>query len=450
MVQEDSVGLIRAYVRVSLVTRIIVGFLLGAAVGGFLWYLSVTTDSKELISHAMRYCSPFGTVFINMLKMIVVPIIFFSLVVGSSSLPLEKLGKAGGKIIGWYFATMFIAASIGVTLARLVNPGSGSSLSGWQQLATNFGSQATAISAGAHTTSVVEIFEKILLDFFQNPFNALANANFLGVIMFSILFGISLRVIVEKGKDSVVRKQVETVIHVFNGCNHAMFKIVDVVMNYSPVGVFFLSMVIFSVYGPAIIGPYVTVLLGVSAGIIGLIFIVYPLFLAILLRENPYKILGKVREAMIMAFVTRSSAATLPVSIKVTTENLGVHSELASFALPLGSTINMDGVCIHLPMFAILAANMFGIHLGFGDMVIMVITTVIAAMGTGGVPGGSLMLLFIILNAIGLDGSQTAVIVALALGINPILDMFETMSNVTGDLLCTYVVAKRENLLRNS
>ena len=223
-------------------------------------------------------------------------------------------------------------------------------------------------------------------------------------------------------------------------------RIIGFVMNYSPVGVFFLTMGIFSVYGPSIIGPYVTVLLGVAAGILLLLFVAYPILIALVVRKNPYKVIAAAREAMLVAFVTRSSAATLPVTLRVSEENLKIPRELASFSLPLGATINMDGVCIHLPMFAILAANMFGIHLSFGDLAVMTITTVLAAVGAGGVPGGSLMLLFIILGAIGLSPSQTAVIVALALGINPILDMFETMCNVTGDILCTYSVAELEGL----
>jgi len=205
---------------------------------------------------------------------------------------------------------------------------------------------------------------------------------------------------------------------------------------------------IFSVYGPSIIGPYVTVLAGVACGVLLLLFVAYPLLIAVVVRKNPYKILAAVREVMLFAFVTRSSAATLPVTIRVAEENLGISRELASFSLPLGATVNMDGVCIHLPMFAILAANMFGIHLTFGDLAVMTVTTVLAAVGAGGVPGGSLMLLFIILGAIGLNPSQTAVIVALALGINPILDMFETMCNVTGDILCTYSVASLEGLVQ--
>jgi len=150
---------------------------------------------------------------------------------------------------------------------------------------------------------------------------------------------------------------------------------------------------------------------------------------------------------MIMAFITRSSAATLPVSIKTAEEQLKVRNELASFSLPLGATINMDGVCIHLPMFAVLAANIFGIDLTPARLIILVITTVLASIGAGGVPGGSLMLLFIILETLGLTAQQVSIIVALALGINPILDMFETMNNVTGDLVCTYAVAHNEGLI---
>jgi Na+/H+-dicarboxylate symporter len=167
----------------------------------------------------------------------------------------------------------------------------------------------------------------------------------------------------------------------------------------------------------------------------------------VVIRRNPWEALKQIREPMIMAFITRSSAATLPVSIKTAQDKLGIHSELASFSLPLGATINMDGVCVHLPMFAILAANMFGIELTLGSLVVLVITTVLASIGAGGVPGGSLMLLFIILENLGLAPDQVAVIVALALGINPILDMFETMNNVAGDLVCTYAVAANQGLI---
>ena len=439
-------SLLSRYLQASLVKRVIVGLLAGAALGAGLWYASIAFDIKEQVQQVMRVCSPFGTVFISLLKMIVIPTVFFSLVQGASSLPLSKLGRAGGKIVCWYFASMCVSSLIGMGLALWINPGAGASLTGWQELAQQFGSQAQAIAQTDSAKSLTEVLEKLLLDFFQNPFQALANGNFLGIIGFAILFGISIRLVIETTEDTAVQAKMQSLINLCDACMLAVNRIIGMVMNYSPIGVFFLSAGIFSVYGPAIIGPYVTVLLGVASGILFLIFVVYPAVLALVLRQNPYRILGAVKEAMVLAFVTRSSAATLPVSIRVSEERLGINRELASFALPLGATVNMDGVCVHLPMFAILAANMFGITLGFGDLALMMVTTVLAAIGAGGVPGGSLMLLFIILGTLGLDATQIAVIVALAVGINPVLDMFETMGNVTGDLLCTYTVAAREGL----
>ena len=273
----------------------------------------------------------------------------------------------------------------------------------------------------------------------------MANGNFLGIIGFAILFGISIRLVIETTEDTAVQAKMQSLINLCDACMLAVNRIIGMVMNYSPIGVFFLSAGIFSVYGPAIIGPYVTVLLGVASGILFLIFVVYPAVLALVLRQNPYRILGAVKEAMVLAFVTRSSAATLPVSIRVSEERLG--STASWRASHCRWRDGQHGRRVrHLPMFAILAANMFGITLGFGDLALMMVTTVLAAIGAGGVPGGSLMLLFIILGTLGLDATQIAVIVALAVGINPVLDMFETMGNVTGDLLCTYTVAAREGL----
>lgn len=439
-------NILQAYLRVSLVKRVVAGLLLGAACGGTLWHLSSAFGLKDGVQTAMRYCSPFGTVFIGMLKMIVVPTVFFSLVSGASALPLKKLGRVGGKVLAWYFATMTFSAALGITLACWINPGAGASLTGWQELAQQFGAQAQSVASAEAPKTLADVLEKLLLDFFQNPFAALANGNFLGIIAFAILFGISVRLVLESSGDPQVQAKMRIVMDLCDACMLAINRIIDFVMNYSPIGVFFLSMGIFSVYGPAIIGPYVTVLVGVASGILLLLFVAYPLLIFLIVRKNPYTVIAAAREAMLLAFVTRSSAATLPVTIRVAEENLKIPKELASFSLPLGATINMDGVCIHLPMFAILAANMFGIHLSFGDLTVMTVTTVLAAVGAGGVPGGSLMLLFIILGAIGLAPSQIAVIVALALGINPILDMFETMCNVTGDILCTYSVATLEGL----
>ncbi len=436
--------LLLAYVNTSLVIRIVVGFVLGAIVGGILWYITATVGEAQ-VKDITAAVAPFGLVFVNMLKMIVIPVIFFSLVVGAASLPVSKFGRVGVKVLGWYFLCSALAAVVGVAGAMLVNPGAGGDAATWNKMVDVLGAQTSELANQATTTGGA--FSSLFLNMFKNPFQSLAQGDFLPIIIFAIMLGVGIRVLIEQKVDDEKIRRLNMLIEVFEALRDAVFKIVDWVLEYSPIGVFFLTLVNFALYGPQIVGTYVAVVAGVVGGIAVMILVVYPALVAIVTRENPYKVLRRIDEAMLMAFVTRSSAATLPVSMKVAENELHIKEELAAFSLPLGATINMDGVCVHLPMFAVLAANMFGMQMGVGDMAVLMVTTIVASIGTGGVPGGSTMLLFIILGAMGLDASQTAIIVALALGINPILDMFETMNNITGDLVCTYSVARMEDLI---
>ena len=432
------------YFRTPLVARILAGFVIGSIIGIMLWWGAAPgADAAE--PAWKTYIEPFGAVFVNMLKMIVIPVIFFSLIVGSASLPISKFGRIGLKVIGWYFFCSILAAVVGVALALAINPGSGTAAQGWEAMVGGVErEQAAALETEAATEHP---FRQLLLSMFENPFGALANGNFLPIIVFAIMFGLAIRVIVEASKNVKQVEQLEGLVSIFSALRDGMFKLVDWILEYSPIGVLALSIVNFGLYGPKIVGPYISVTLGVIVGIVVMVFVVYSMLLRIVTKKNPFRVFKNIQEAMIMAFMTRSSAATLPVSLKVAKEDLKVRGELASFSLPLGATINMDGVCVHLPMFAVLAANMFGFDLTAPTLILLVMTTVLASVGAGGVPGGSLMLLFIILETMGLNGQQVSVIVALALGINPILDMFETMNNITGDLVCTYVVADNENLL---
>ena len=440
--------LLQWYFNISLILRIIVCFIVGSLIGGALWYLSQRTAGAELTfptasERAIPYISPFGQVFVQMLKMIVVPIIFFSLVVGASSLPIRRFGRIGLKTILWYLFCSVVAAVLGTCLALVINPGSGADLDAWQKLVGIKGVQADDIAREATGEGTLS---QILLNLFRNPFEALATGNFLPIIVFAIMFGLAMRVSIEAGGEQRASR-LELLGNLLEACRDAMFKLVDWILEYSPIGVLALTIVNFAVYGPSIVGPYVSVTIGVVLGITTMVFIVYPVLLWIVTRRNPLEVLKRIREPMIVAFITRSSAATLPVSIKTAEEELKIRNELASFSLPLGATINMDGVCVHLPMFAVLAANMFDIELSIGSLTLLVVTTVLSSIGAGGVPGGSLMLLFIILETMGLSSQQVAVIVALALGVNPILDMFETMNNITGDLVCSYTVATNEGLV---
>jgi Na+/H+-dicarboxylate symporter len=424
----------------NLMLQIMIAFVVGLVLGIGLWVSGID------VSGYIKWVSPFGDVLVSMLKMIVVPVIFLSLISGSSSLPTGQFGKIGLKIIVWYFATSLIAAILGSFLALLFNPGAGSSIAEWSALAAT---ETTRVAAS--TTSASGALIDVFLSMFENPFSALANGSFLAIIVFSIAFGLALKLLLDSEKTTEsMRTKITATLDLIDVCKETTFKLVDWILAYSPIGVFALTSCNFANYGSALFGPYIKLAVGVICSVLILIFIGYPIMVAIFTRNNPYKVLNKIKDASLTAFVTRSSAATLPVSMKVSDENLKIEPALSAFSLPLGATINMDGVCVHLPFFAVLAANMFGIDLGFTGLAILVLTTVLASVGAGGVPGGSLMLLFIILQNMGLSTAQTSIIVGLALGINPILDMFETMNNVTGDLICTYAVASHSNMIIKS
>ncbi|PID82251.1 MAG: dicarboxylate/amino acid:cation symporter [Clostridiales bacterium] len=416
----------------KIVLFIIVAFIVGLIVGIILW------QSGADVTGYVTWVQPFGQILVSMLKMIVIPVILLSLITGAASIPLKQFGKVGLKVIIWYFLTSLLASILGSVVALAFNPGGDTSRAVWEQLLTG----TTGLEEPTAGGSLVSV----LLSMFQNPFSALAEGNFLAIIVFSIGFGLALKILSERNKFQF-EKAVDSLLSLLDTAKEAIFVIVEWILAYSPIGVFALTSTNFALYGSRLFGPYITLTIGVVLGILGMIFIVYPIMMAITLKENPFKIILALKEPILTAFVTRSSAATLPVSMQVSTDELGVDESLASFSLPLGATINMDGVCIHLPMFAVLAANLFGVNMDFTTLAVLVITTVLASVGAGGVPGGSLMLLFIILQNMGLDSGQIALIAGLALGINPILDMFETMNNVTGDLVATYSVAKMSKLV---
>ena len=419
----------------KLVWMILGAFVLGLGVGIILWQTGIN------INGYVTWVSPFGQILVAMLKMIVIPVIFLSLISGAASLPTKEFGKIGIKVIVWYFLTSLFAAVVGSFLAVAFNPGSGTSHAEWEALMQSENSGAAPAAGG----SLADVF----LSMFQNPFHALANGNFLAIIVFSIAFGIGLKIISER-EDGKLREGVSLLLNILETCKETVFKMVDWILAYSPIGVFCLTSVNFAQYGSSLFGPYVMLTVGVVLGVLGMMFVVYPLMVVLATRKNPFAVLAKIKEPILTSFVTRSSAAALPVSLKTAHDELKIKDTLASFALPLGSTVNMDGVCVHLPMFAVLAANMFGAQLSFTALFVLVITTVLASVGAGGVPGGSLMLLLIILQNMNLGTGQIALIVGLALGINPILDMFETMNNVTGDLVCTYCVAEMTDMIEKA
>ena len=427
------------YCSVPLFIKMAVAFVLGI-IGGIVLFKFGESGSGDCAEKIIQFISPFGTVLISMLKMIVIPIIFFSLISGAASLPIKKFGKIGFFVLMWYFATSLFAALFGCVLAVGLNP----KMQDFTVLSGKFAADVAAMKMKGESGGG---FAQFLNGLFMNPFQALAEGNFLPIIIFALLFGLAIRVLIDKnGEESEIGKSGNLLLQVLDICQRASFKIIDWIMEYFPLGVFALTAVNFATYGAKLFMPYFQITICVIIGVLSMIFVIYPIFIGIFCRENPYKIICKLKEAVFTAFLTRSSAATLPCSFRVM-DDLNIRRELSSFSLPLGATINMDGVCVHLPVFAILAINIFGLDLSIGRLAILVLSVVFASVGAGGIPGGSVFLLFMVLSNLGLDDAQIATIVALAIGINPLLDMFETACNVTGDNVCTYIVGKKNNML---
>ena len=418
-----------------LVWRILLGFILGIALGLAVPKAFGADTTKTILA----FVAPFGSVLVSMLKMVVYPIIFFSLILGAASLPLRQSGRVGGSVIVWYFVTSLFATVFGVVMAFLLNPS--------VRAASDTASQYLAGAREMAGNSGAASFGEFVVNLFQNPFASLANGHFLPIIIFSILFGFAARYLLDSlPENDPGQSAISVLVTMCDGAQKVAFKLIDWVMLYFPIGVFALTFANFAEHGTLLFGPYLRIVACVMVGVLAMIFVVYPLAVFLFCRENPYKFLLRIRQPILTAFVTRSSAATLPVSFNAMNE-IGVARSLSSFSLPLGATINMDGVCVHLPVFVVLAANMFGIHLGVGQIAFLVVSIMFASVGAGGVPGGSVFLLFMVLENMGLSTDQVAMTVALALGINPILDMFETCCNVTGDNVCTYIVARKNNLV---
>ena len=419
--------------KIPLIYWNLAGFIGGCIVGLLLY-------NSDCAKTVIEILSPFGGVLINMLKMIVIPIIFFSLIYGTSSLPTSTFGKMGVGVICWYFVTSIYAAIFGTAGALIFDPDMQISSVSAELLTQAKNMQTTSSQMG-------NAFVNLFYSLFANPFKSLAEGNFLPVIVFSIMFGLAARVVMDSAQDERTAKSIRMMLDVIDAAQKAVAKIVEWIMLYFPFGVFALTCCCFATFGSGLFKSYVQVAGCVIVCILIMLFICYPLFILILCRVNPYPILWKLREPILTAFVTRSSAATLPVSLRTCLDKLKVRRELSSFTLSLGATVNMDGVCVHLPVFAILAANMFGIEMTVTQMLMMILCVVFASIGAGGVPGGSIFLLFMVLENLNLTPEQTGIIVALALGINPILDMFETACNVAGDNIGTYVIGKRLKML---
>ncbi len=416
-------SLFSCYFKINLLLKILVGLILGAIAG------MIFQNNGEMIA----FLTPFGDLFIRLLKMIMVPVIACTLIVGASTIAPSHLGRIGGKLVLFYMITSLFAIIIGLGVGTLIQPGTGLELAAVE-------AKARAAESPTLTSILLNIVP-------TNPMSSFASGEVLQIIFFCLLFGIALA-FGRDSSDETVRKASDIVYHFVEGVSQAMFKIVGWVMQYAPFGVFALIFIVFSKNGATAFGPLAAVTASVYVGLILQVVLVY-FGVCLIMRLSPLKFLVKVRHPMVTAFVTRSSGATLPVSIDAA-ERMGVPKSVYGFGLPVGATINMDGTTIYLGVCAIFIANAVGMSLDAGQQMTIVLTAVLASIGTAGVPGAGAIMLLMVLESVGLKveaGSAVAVAYGMILGIDALLDMGRTSMNVVGDLSGVVAVAKSEKTL---
>lgn len=409
----------KVWLRVNLPTRIFFGLLLGA-VFGLLW------------GEQAAVIKPLGTAFIRLIKMIVVPLIFASLVVGAASLgDIKKVGRVGLKTLAYFLVSTVFSIFLGLLLANTLRPGGSLPLEIRQDLLANYQQSAEQTLQKSGVQSYTEILLEIIP---ENPIQSMSQGHILQIIFFALIMGIAIATL-----DPV---QMEPVRGFFHGINEIMAKIVHGVIQLAPFGVFALIAAVVGTFGASILLALFRYALVVIVGQI-ILLLIYPLIVGAFTGMRFGDFIRGLRPAQLIAFSTSSSSATLPVTIQCNEENLGVKNDIASFVLPLGATINMDGTALFQAISALFIAQVYGIELNLSAQLMLVVTAVLASIGTAGAPGVGILMLVIILKQLGipLEG------IALILGVERILDMFRTMVNITSDSAAAVMIAASEKEL---
>lgn len=399
----------------TLTSKIFLGLVLGIIVGFLLQGAPEIADT---------YIKPFGTLFINMIKMIIVPLVFSSLIVGAASIgDIKSLGRIGGKTVLYYLLTTAVAVSIGLALATIMNPGAG--------LSIPIGAEMAGKDAPSIITTILNIIPK-------NPLKGLVDGNILQVIAFALFLGVGCAVLPDnKGKPFLA---------FFESLSEIMYKITAFIMELAPYGIFALIAPVFAKYGVDVLKPLAMVILAVYIGCILHAVIVYSTAVKLIANISPKEFFKGVMPATMTAFSTTSSSGTLPVTIRSVRDNLGVSEKISSFVLPLGATINMDGTALYQGVCALFIAQVYGIDLSMAQMATIVLTATLGSIGTAGVPGGGFIMLSLVLQSVGLP-LEGLVLIA---GIDRLLDMARTAVNVTGDASAAVIVAASEGELNKT
>ena len=407
---KGKTGFLAPWRNLLLWKQIVIALVLGVIVG-----IVLNSTGNEATAVTIKYV---GTLFLSLIKMLIVPLIFVSLVCGMTSVSdLARMGRIGLKSIVFYLGTTAFAITIGLLLGILFQPGVGIDMTA-----------ATAMEPKGSPPFI----EQLIAIVPKNPIAAAASGNVLQVIFFAIMFGLSINLVGDAGKP---------VRDFFEALNSVILKLTEIVISFAPYGVFALMAWVAGTYGLDLLLPLGTIIAAVYVGCILHALIVYGGLVTLLGRLNPRRFFQGIVEPQIVAFTSTSSSGTLPVTMTAVQRNLGVDRSVASFTLPLGATINMDGTAMYQGVAALFVAQAFGVELGMSEFSTIILTSTLASIGTAGVPGAGLIMLSLVLTSVGLPLEGVAIIA----GIDRILDMARTTLNVTGDAACTVLIAKSEN-----
>lgn len=398
--------------KLHLTVKILIGLIAGIVVG---IVLNITGQAEI----ANTYIKPFGTLFLNLIKMVIVPLVFSSLVMGACGLgDIKKVGRIGFKTLLYFLTTTAFAVIIGLVIGKVFNVGQGLTL------------PADASYEAPAATNFVDTLLNIIP---TNPFNALTQGNMLQVIAFALFVGVAIAMLGPKAE--TFKKTIE-------GFAEVMYTIIGSIMKLAPYAVFALIIPVVAVQGASVLGPLFMLVLAVYLACALHAAITYSLTVKILGKTSPLKFFKLAAPAMLFAYTTASSSATLPFTMDCS-RKMGVSPQIRSFVLPLGATVNMDGTAAFQGICALFVAAVYGIDLTLGQMAMIVLSATLASIGTAGVPGAGTVMLGMVLTTVGLPLEAIVII----MGVERILDMARTCVNVTGDMACAVVVARSENEL---
>lgn len=416
--------------KIALHWQILIGMLLGV-----LFALAIASfDGGTQI--VRDWIAPIGKIFINLLKLIAIPLIIVSLIKGISDLKdISKFASIGGRTALIYVLTTIVAIAIGLVLVNIVQPGNGISTETLEKLSTAYSEKASSKVTAAQSQKTKGPLQ-FLVDMVPDNFfkAASSNGNMLQVIFFTIMFGISMLLIREE--------QSKPLKAVFDGLNDVVLKMVDLIMLIAPYAVFaLLASLVVETSDPELLIALAWYSLTVFLGLL-LMVVFYIIAVKVFTGRSPGFFLNGISPAQLLAFSTSSSAATLPVTMERVEEHLGVEKEVASFVCPVGATINMDGTSLYQAVAAVFICQALDFDLTFGDQLTIILTATLASIGSAAVPGAGMVMLVIVLEAIGLPADKLAIGLALIFSVDRLLDMCRTVINVTGDASVSMLVAK--------